>query len=481
MTLAQTLTFAGLALLGGWLTNTRGRARAYFLLTASVLAVFWLQPALPIRYLDFWLPCATLAIVSLSWALSAAPGQLAARENWLSGGLVCGLILLTALTRFLPFDAFLTASTPPQAWELILPAGLLALAIFALAKWRRGWFLTAGIAALIGLLILQKSPDLGAAASLFLRAANGQAVAPASGLDLRWLGFSYIAFRLIHTLRDRQEGRLKEVALGEYFTYVIFFPALTAGPIDRIDNFTWHLRAPAAFDQEQLIRAGERFFVGLFKKYVLADSLALIALNSANAMQVNSLQVRGAGWAWVLLYAYALQIYFDFSGYTDIVIGIARLLGFNLPENFNAPYLKPNLTQFWNNWHISLTQWFRAYYFNPLNRWLRKGKIQLPLPLQVLFLQVSTMLLIGLWHGVTLNFVLWGVWHGLGLFAHNRWSDFIKPKADAWAVTPFRKNLLNVSGVLATFHFVALGWVFFALPTIAISAHFFRVLLGFNG
>ena len=480
MTLAQTLTFAGLALLGGWLTNTRSRARAYFLLTASVLAVFWLQPALPIRYLDFWLPCATLAIVWLSWALTAAPGQRAVRENWLSGGLVCALILLAALTRLLPFDSILTASTPPQAWELILPAGLLALAVFALTRWRRGWSLTAGIAALIGLLILQKSPQLGAAASLFLRAANGQAVGPASGLDLRWLGFSYIAFRLIHSLRDRQAGRLKDVSLGEYFTYVIFFPALTAGPIDRIDNFTKHLRAPAVLDREQQLRAGRRFFVGLFKKYVLADSLALIAMNSTNA-----LQVRGAGWAWVLLYAYTLQIYFDFSGYTDIVIGMALVLGFNLPENFNAPYRQPNLTQFWNNWHISLTQWFRAYYFNPLNRWLRTesthAKIQLPTPLQVLFLQVSTMLLIGLWHGVTLNFVLWGVWHGLGLFAHNRWSGFIKPRAEAWADTPLKKNLLNVSGVLATFHFVALGWVFFALPGIAISAHFFQILLGFNG
>ena len=476
MSLAQTLTFAGLALLGGWLTNPRSRARANFLLVCSVLAIFWLQPALPIRYLDFWLPCATLAVVWLSWALSATPEQQAARENWLTGGGVCALALLAALTRFLPLDPFLTASTPPPFWELLLPAGLLALIVFALGKWKAGSLPGLGIAALIGLLIVQKTPALGEALSALLRAANGQALAPASGLDLRWLGFSYIAFRLIHTLRDRQEGRLKEYSLQETFIYVIFFPAITAGPIDRIDNFSKALRSPAPLDRERLTQAGMRFFVGLFKKYVLADGLALIALNGSNA-----LQVRGAGWAWVLLYAYSLQIYLDFSGYTDIVIGIAQVLGFNLPENFNAPYLKPNLTQFWNNWHISLTQWFRAYYFNPLNRWLRKAKIQLAMPLQVLILQVSTMLLIGLWHGITPNFMLWGLWHGLGLFAHNRWSDSVGPRIRAWAGTPARKVLLDVGGVLITFHFVALGWVFFALPSLSVSMRFFQVLLGGNG
>jgi alginate O-acetyltransferase complex protein AlgI len=104
----------------------------------------------------------------------------------------------------------------------------------------------------------------------------------------------------------------------------------------------------------------------LFKKFVIADALALIALNDMLATQVNS-----TGWMWVHLYAYAFQIYFDFSGYTDIAIGIGRLVGINLPENFLSPYTKPSLTQFWNNWHITLTQWFRSYFFNPFNRWMR--------------------------------------------------------------------------------------------------------------
>ena len=197
----------------------------------------------------------------------------------------------------------------------------------------------------------------------------------------------------------------------------------------------------------------------------------MIALNATNA-----LQVRAAGWAWVLLYAYAFQLYFDFSGYTDIAIGLGRLLGIKLPENFNAPYLKPNLTQFWNSWHMTLTQWFRAYFFNPVTRALRSGKKPLPIPIIIFVTQVATMVLIGLWHGVTLNFVIWGLWHGLGLFIHNRWSELSRKRFEV--LSPRWQSALNVGGGLLTFNFIALGWVFFALPGLSISAHFLRVMFG---
>jgi len=149
-------------------------------------------------------------------------------------------------------------------------------------------------------------------------------------------------------------------------------------------------------------------------------------------------------------------------------------LGIRLPENFKAPYLKPNLTQFWNNWHITLTQWFRAYFFNPVTRSLRSGRKPLPIPLIIFITQIATMLLIGLWHGVTWNFVIWGLWHGLGLFFHNRWSEWTKRR---FATLSLRwQQVLNVGGVLLTFHFVAIGWVFFALPSPAVSLHFLQVL-----
>ncbi len=211
------------------------------------------------------------------------------------------------------------------------------------------------------------------------------------------------------------------MSLAEYVTYLVFFPTLSAGPIDRLERFTVDLRTAPKRTPEEIGEAGKRLLIGLFKKFAVADTLALIALNATNAAQVH-----GAGWAWVLLYAYALQIFFDFSGYTDIAIGLGRLMGFKLPENFNAPYLKPNLTQFWNNWHMTLTQWFRAYFFNPVTRLLRSGKRRLPIPVIILLTQILTMVLIGLWHGATPNFVVWGAWHGLGLFIHNRWSELTR-------------------------------------------------------
>ena len=141
----------------------------------------------------------------------------------------------------------------------------------------------------------------------------------------------------------------------------------------------------------------------------MADLLAVISISD---MLVP--QVKGAGWMWLFLYAYSFQIYFDFSGYTDVAIGLGRLLGFRLPENFAAPYLKPNLTQFWNSWHMTLTQWFRSYFFNPLTRALRSGK-RLSIWIIIFVTQISTMILIGFWHGGTLNLYFVGrmAWHRL--------------------------------------------------------------------
>ncbi len=213
--------------------------------------------------------------------------------------------------------------------------------------------------------------------------------------------------------------------------------------------------------------------MGLFKKFALADTLALVALNPLNAGQVH-----GTGWTWLLLYAYAFQIYFDFSGYTDIAIGLGLLLGGRLPENFLAPYAKPNLTQFWNAWHITLTQWFRAYYFNPLVRWLRTRRVRLTPTAMLLLTQVSTMALIGLWHGVAWNFIAWGLWHGLGLFVQNRWTDLTRPWFAARSFSPGVQRGLHIAALLLTFHYVALGWVWFALPDLSAALAVFGKLLG---
>jgi len=447
-----------------------GKKRGFFLFTFSILAVYALQPALPIRYLDFYLPTTALGLALLAWNLATPREARFSRENLLSLGWLCLLILLLGLTRILPFASLLTASAPPRLELVLIALAALTGLPLLLGYAPKNRVIPLAIVALIGLLALLKTPEISLEAARLLRDWNQQAVQSATSFDIRWIGFSYIAFRLIHTLYDSLKGRAPAASLQEYITFAFFYPALTAGPIDRLERFIKDLRAsflPSHDDWDFIIR---RLASGLLKKFILADSLALMALNPQNAAQTLF-----TGWAWVLLYAYAFQIFLDFSGYTDLALAIGRLAGVRLPENFNQPYLKPNLTQFWNNWHMSLTQWFRAYVFNPLTRALRGTST--PVWGIILLTQIITMTLIGLWHGVTLNFIIWGLWHGLGLFIHNRWQDAFRVKVEAWASTPPRRILTSLSGGLLTFHFVALGWVWFVLPGPASALHFFSLLI----
>ncbi len=475
MALENILILAAASLL--WATTFRRHGRTWFMLIASVVVIFWLQPALPIRGADFWIPVATLIITIFSWYITANEEARGNKKNWFVLAIVAGIVLLLNLSRFLPADFQLfTASRPPQLETtliIFLITGLTLLVLSRLTRFSVS-FLTVSLILTIGLFLLIKIPALSLWLSSFLRTLSGQSLTNVSINDFRWLGFSYVAFRLIHTIRDKQSGRFPAVDVGEFITYVIFFPAFTAGPIDRLERFTKDLRAPfAGLTLDTFYPAGQRLLLGLFKKFVIADALALIALNDTSANQVTS-----TFWMWIIVYAYAFQIYFDFSGYTDIALGIAQLLGIKLPENFASPYLKPNLTQFWNNWHMTLTQWFRAYFFNPITRWLRSWQKPMSIPMMILFTQVATMLLIGFWHGVTWNFTLWGLWHGLGLFIHNRWNDATKAKAAAWATTPTKQAVLNISGILITFHFVAIGWIFFALSSPVTSWQVIQKLFG---
>jgi len=461
------------------MTLTQAQVRNGVLFVLSVLAVFVLQPAMPIRQMDFWLPFASLTLTVLVWAVtratSAAPVASSSFEpqTLIDTGLIAAVVLVVALLRYVePLSALITRSRPPEVMSVLVALAVVGALTFIAARFgarRLVW--TVLVVMLVGLLVVLKFDPLTQAFSRLLRTAQTQNPQIASALDVRWLGLSYIAFRLIHALRERATGKLPKVTLREFMTYVVFFPALTAGPIDRVERFIKDLRAPFVFNLADATEAARRLAFGLFKKYVVADQLALVALNDVNARQVHDL-----GWAWLLVYAFAFRIFFDFAGYSDIAIAIARFFGIKLPENFRNPYLKPNLTQFWNNWHITLSQWFRAYWFNPLTRGLRQRNVALA---AIIFVaQLTTMVLIGLWHGITLNFVAWGLWHGLGLFIHNRWSEFAKASLTIAPGHLWLQRAVNGVGTLITFHFVALGWVFFALPSLGLSLRVFRTLIG---
>ncbi len=473
MSLQNILIFTALILTYRLLS--RRLSLGWFMLVASSLVVFWLQPALPIRYLDFWLPVGTLALAVLTWVITTPPENRNLKQNLATLLVIAAIVLLVGLTRFIFPTGLVAPSRPPQIITILLALGVLAAVTWLLARQRRTLpgLLAGGIVLLIVMLVALKYPPLTAWISAQLRDLSGQSAALASPLDIRWLGFSYIAFRLIHTIRDRQSGRLPPVNLQEFVNYVIFFPAITAGPIDRLERFTNDLRKPSLLDSSRFVDGSKRLLFGLFKKFVLADALALIALNATNASQVSS-----SGWTWVLLYAFAFQIYFDFSGYTDIAIGLGIWMGIVLPENFNRPYLKPNLTQFWNSWHMTLTGWFRAYYFNPLTRALRSTKQPLPTWTILLFTQVTTMVLIGMWHGITWSFIVWGLWQGIGLFVQNRYSEWAKPRTAGLTSRPGWGKAFNVLGVFLTFNYLALGWVWFTVPDPALALQVIGRLFG---
>jgi D-alanyl-lipoteichoic acid acyltransferase DltB (MBOAT superfamily) len=467
------LTLAGLLI--GWAIPARWRAGLILLI--SLLAIYWLQPALPIRSLDFWLPTISIGLTVFVWLITrqATPGGSNRRANLVIGLVIAGIFLAIGASRYFESFCCLTPNRPPpfpQVMIFLLIGGLLALLPILLPR-MRAFLVVILVGVILGLFIILKSPWLAHATSGVLRGLTGQPVELASAQDIIWFGFSFLAFRLLHVLFDFRSGRLPPLELGEFVSYALFFPALPAGPIDRVQRFTGDFRQLGQNPSQNRAEGLRRIILGIFKKFVVADTLALIALNSQNSTQVTS-----TIWMWVLLYTYALRIYFDFAGYTDVAIGIGKLVGINLPENFDKPYLKHNLTAFWNSWHITLAQWFRAYYFNPVTRNLRQRAAIFPTWAIIFFSQVSTMFLIGIWHGITWNYAIWGLWHGVGLFIHNRWVDWLRPRGGIFKDRPRLQRLAGFTGWFLTFNYVSLGWVWFALPTWNQSIQVFARLFG---
>lgn len=265
-----------------------------------------------------------------------------------------------------------------------------------------------------------------------------------------WVGLSYLLFRLIHVLIDSK--RLPDLSITDLTAYALFPPALVAGPIHRADKFLPQIDQPHyPVSNHTAVDCLWRISLGAFKKLVLANALALFALSSA----VGNNRDLPRGLLLIAVLAYGFMLYFDFAGYSDIAIGVAGLFGVTLPENFANPYVQPNITRFWQAWHITLSSWLRDYIFFPLSRTLlgRFGR-RFSAPIMAVA-HLVTMIIAGLWHGFGTGFIAWGAWHGIGLFAHAQWSNIARQR---------NIQIPTVIGIGLTFVFVMIGWVFFALP-----------------
>ena len=275
------------------------------------------------------------------------------------------------------------------------------------------------------------------------------------------LGISFFTFEFIHYAIDRHRGTAPAGTIGEYLSFILFFPTMVAGPIKRYQDFLPKVQNPHA-DTLTNWRVGcTRILSGLAKKFAVADLMTAFT-NHLNQADIAAAQ------RWVLplwLLAYGVKIYFDFSGYSDIAIGSARLFGIRVPENFDWPYFRMSIASFWRHWHISLTRWLTDYVFIPL------GGSRVPRD-RVYFNLLVTMLVSGVWHGAGLNFLVWGAWHGLLLVLHRVWTSWRGPAAPD---RPFYRSALCCAG---TFVWVNLGWAFFCMDLRTAAGFFHRLLLG---
>ncbi len=314
----------------------------------------------------------------------------------------------------------------------------------ARSKKTKRWLVALSVAVNLGMLGYFKYTNF------FIEIANN--IFGAGFLDFRNIflpvGISFFVFQSMSYTIDVYRGVIRPLDRWiDYMFYLSFFPQLVAGPIVRARDFIPQIRQPLRVTRRMFGLGVALIIIGLIKKAVISD---YISLNFVDRIFDDPALYSGFE-CLMGIYGYALQIYCDFSGYSDMAIGIALLLGFRFPKNFDAPYKSATITEFWRRWHISLSSWLRDYLYISLGG-NRKGRVRTYVNL------LLTMLLGGLWHGAAVRFILWGALHGVALALHKMWM----------AVVPWAKIngkdmniVLRVAGIVLTFNLVCFGWLLF--------------------
>jgi len=358
-------------------------------------------------------------------------------------------------------------------WFIFLLVGLTVVNYYAAAFMvaggrRRGWVLALAIIIDLASIGIFKYADFAIRTSNFAaRHLDFLPSLPYAHIYLP-LGISFFTFQMMSYVVDVWRGQPPERKIRNFALYVAFFPQLVAGPIMRSGDLIPQFRTERRFNP-RLFRTGLFFLtMGMVKKVVFADNLGAYATRVFDDPEsFNTLSNLSA------VYAYAFQIYFDFSGYTDIAIGCGRMMGFEIMTNFNLPYLAHNMRDFWRRWHISLSTWLRDYLYIPLGG-SRNGRGATYRNLMI------TMALGGLWHGAAWKFVIWGTYHGVLLAANRaRTALFGSPREREVKLLGLRWW----AGALVTFHLVCMGWIFFRADDMAtVGAMFARLgALDFTG
>jgi alginate O-acetyltransferase complex protein AlgI len=287
------------------------------------------------------------------------------------------------------------------------------------------------------------------------------------------LGISFFTFEFIHYAADRYKNKASSEPLSYFLSFIFFFPTMVAGPIKRIQDFVPKLMEPSTDWQNDFSRGITRILVGLVRKFAVADVLTALT-DHLNANDIAQAPGRATLLLWI--FAYGLKIYFDFSAYSDIAIGSARLFGIKVPENFDLPYIRTNIALFWQHWHISLYRWLFDYIYIPLGgsrvaSWAIYRNL------------IVVMLVSGIWHGAGFNFLLWGGWNALLLCIHRLWSQrpaAVKAREIAKASGEEIKSswLVTTLSWIITYITVNIGWIFFSMDHNTSMLFIRRLLMG---
>lgn len=335
----------------------------------------------------------------------------------------------------------------PRAVGIVLAVTLLA---YVAAELQQKW-VTIGIVA--GLALYFKIPGGGAPGGAADLSGGASSFVP--------LGFSYLALELIHYAIERARGRIRGGSLVDLAAFALFFPCRVAGPIKRYNDFTASV-AESAGSARDGYQGCLRILSGLVKKAVLADALVRSVAMTATASTAAD--------AWGSMFTYSLWIYLDFSAYSDFAIGVSRLMGIRVPENFNWPYFSSNIQEFWNRWHMSLSFWVRDYVFTNLGRQLFRTRLRARPGVIAATGYFATFLVVGAWHGLSPNFLVWGAYHGLLVTATHFYKASLPDRVFASAF--YQSRVVSWAGMAVTFVLVTIGWVFFRMD----MPHAVRVL-----
>jgi len=272
-------------------------------------------------------------------------------------------------------------------------------------------------------------------------------------LSVQKLGLSYILFRFVHYLVESFRNKVHNSNFITFLNYIFFFPSIIAGPIDTYNNFSFWVSNSKLKYHRSLFYAGiTRIFFGVIKTIGIVPFIIHYATDytTLTASFTPLLAI------FISLLTYSAYIYLDFSGYSDIAIGSAYLIGIKTPENFNNPYISQNLSEFWKRWHITFSTFLKLYVFKPSILFFNKLINPKYRILVTVLCYLTTFLICGLWHGDKINFLYWGLWHGVGLAINKIWSVKIKNK-----MSFSNTRAYHFISVLVTFIYVTIGWVFF--------------------